>query len=63
MALLTELIDVIDKPEGIDPQKVLHNCQVLLNEPNSHFLVAKIDGSIVGFVNLSIKILFSPIFF
>jgi len=53
--LLAELVDVIDNSEGIDLQRVPENCRILLNDVNSHFLVAKVEGAVVGFINLTTR--------
>jgi GNAT superfamily N-acetyltransferase len=54
-SLLTELINTMDNSKGIDLFKALENYRFLLKETNSHFLVAKINGSAVGFINFSIR--------
>ena len=53
--LLTELIETIDNSTGIDICKALENYRVLLKDTNSHFLIAKIDGFVVGFINFTVR--------
>lgn len=53
--LLTELVDAMDDSKDIDLNKALENCRTLLSDSDSHFLVAKVGGSTVGFVNFTIR--------
>jgi len=54
-SLLAELLNSMDNSTGIDPCKTLENCRILINDANSHILVAKVDGSAVGFINFTIR--------
>ena len=53
--LLVELINAMDDTEGIDIGIALKTCGRLLNDANSHFLVATMKGSPVGFINFTIR--------
>jgi len=53
--LMTELIETMDDTEGISIQLVPENCRNLLSNANSHFLVAEIEGIIVGFINFTTR--------
>jgi len=54
-SLLTELLDTVENSTGIELLKALENYRVLLKDASSHFLVAKIDGFLVGFINFTIR--------
>jgi len=53
-ALLVELINTMDNPQGFDPQKLRDNCRFLINRANSYLLVAKIGEIVVGLINFSL---------
>lgn len=53
--LLAELVSAMDDEESIDVGVAIKNCQRLLSDPGSHFLVAAIGGAPVGFINLTIR--------
>jgi ribosomal protein S18 acetylase RimI-like enzyme len=51
--LTLELIEAMGNTEGIDIKLIAENCRNLLNEVNSHILVAEIEGVVAGFVNFT----------
>ena len=53
--LTLELIEAMGNTEGIDIKLIAENCRNLLNEVNSHILVAEIEGVVVGFVNFTTR--------
>jgi GNAT superfamily N-acetyltransferase len=53
--LLEDLINAMDDTEGIDTGTALENCERLLNDAGSHFLVAAREGTPVGFINFTIR--------
>jgi len=53
--LTLELIETMSDTEGIDIKLIAENCRNLLNEVNSHILVAEIGGVVVGFVNFTTR--------
>ena len=53
--LLEELTNAMDNTEGIDTEIALKNCQRLLNDANSHLLVAAREGKPVGFINFTVR--------
>jgi ribosomal protein S18 acetylase RimI-like enzyme len=53
--LLAELINAMDDTEGIDTGIALKTCEHLLKDASSHFLVAEIEGSPVGFINFTLR--------
>jgi GNAT superfamily N-acetyltransferase len=53
--LTLELIEAMGNTEGIDIQLIAENCRNLLNEVNSHILVAEIEGVVAGFVNFTTR--------
>jgi GNAT superfamily N-acetyltransferase len=53
--LLAELIHALDNTEGIDIGIAVKTCQRLLNDANSHFLVAELKGAPVGFINFTVR--------
>jgi GNAT superfamily N-acetyltransferase len=53
--LLEDLINAMDDTEGIDTGTALENCERLLNDANSHFLVAAREGTPVGFINFTVR--------
>jgi ribosomal protein S18 acetylase RimI-like enzyme len=53
--LLAELINAMDDTEGIDIRAAIQTCNSLLKDASSHFLVAEIEGSPVGFINFTAR--------
>jgi GNAT superfamily N-acetyltransferase len=53
--LAMELIESMENKEGINLRDMLMNCQNLLKDTNSHILIAEVDGTIVGFVNFTLR--------
>jgi len=53
--LTLELIEAMGNTEGIDIKLIAENYRNLLNEVNSHILVAEIGGVVVGFVNFTTR--------
>ncbi len=52
---LEDLIRAMNDTEGIDIRIAVRNCRNLLNDAGSHFLVAEIKGTAVGFINFSVR--------
>lgn len=53
-ALLVELINTMDNPQGFTTPRLRDNCRFLINRTNSHLLVAKIGEIMVGLINFSL---------
>jgi len=53
--LTVELIETLHYDKGIEIDRVLENCQDLLTDANSHFLVAEMDRVVVGFINITTR--------
>jgi GNAT superfamily N-acetyltransferase len=53
--LLEELADAMDSTEGVDTEIALKTCEQLLNDANSHFLVAAMERTPVGFINFTVR--------
>ena len=53
--LLAELLVTLENSTGIELSKALENCHILLNDSDSCLLVAKMDGSVVRFINFTIR--------
>ena len=53
--LLEDLTNAMDNTEGIDIGVALKTCEHLLNDADSNFLVAEIEGTPVGFVHFTIR--------
>ena len=53
--LLEDLIDAMDDTEGIDTGIALKNCERLLNDAGSHFLVAAVEATPIGFINFAVR--------
>jgi ribosomal protein S18 acetylase RimI-like enzyme len=53
--LLAELVNAMDDTEGVDIRVAVENYSNLLKDPGSHFLVAEIVGTPVGFINFAIR--------
>ena len=54
-SLVIELIDAVNNTEGINIDAVTRNCESILDNKNSHFLVAEINDSVIGFINFTIR--------
>ena len=53
--LLAELVNAMDDTEGIDVGIAFKTCEHLLTDADSHFLVAEIAGTPVGFIHFTIR--------
>jgi GNAT superfamily N-acetyltransferase len=53
--LLAELIGAMDDTEGIEIGIALKNCEQLLHDDSSHFLVAEMKGTPVGFISFTVR--------
>ena len=53
--LLAELINAMDDTEGIGIGIALKTCEHLLKDASSHFLVAAMEGTPVGFIYFTIR--------
>jgi GNAT superfamily N-acetyltransferase len=53
--LLEDLTNAMDNTEGIDAGIAIGNCEQLLNDGGSHFLVAATEGTPVGFINFTVR--------
>jgi len=53
--LLAELTNAMDNTEGIDVGIAFKTCERLLSDADSHFLVAEIERSPVGFIHFTIR--------
>jgi GNAT superfamily N-acetyltransferase len=53
--LLENLTNAMDSSEGIDIRIALETCAHLMNDAGSHFLVAAIEVTPVGFINFTIR--------
>jgi GNAT superfamily N-acetyltransferase len=53
--LLEDLLNAMDDTEGMDIGTALETCQRLLGDAGSHFLVAEIEGTPIGFINFMIR--------
>ena len=51
--LMAELLKAIDNTEGIDIRIAVKNCKNLVDDANSHILVAEIEGTVVGFISFT----------
>jgi ribosomal protein S18 acetylase RimI-like enzyme len=54
-SLIKELIKTISNQKGIDIQHAVDNCKMLINDPHVCFLVAELNKTIVGFINVTIR--------
>jgi len=54
-SLIIELIDAVNNTEGINIDAVTRNCESILDNKNSHFLVAEINDSVICFINFTIR--------
>jgi len=53
--LLEDLTNAMDNTEGIDIGIAIKTCEHLLNDASSHFLVAAMEGTPVGFINFTVR--------
>jgi len=53
--LIKELVEAMEDKQGTDVHSAIRNCQALLNHANSHILIAEARGSVVGFVNFTVR--------
>ena len=53
--LLEDLTDAMDNTEGIDTGIAIKTFEQLLNDAASHFLVATMEGTPVGFINFTVR--------
>ena len=53
--LLRDLIDAIENTENMDIDNALSNCRQMIDDPNSHILVARLGNDVVGFVNFTTR--------
>ena len=53
--LLEQLVEAVERREGIDLRKIGANCRALIHAPGSHVLVARLEGRIVGFINFTLR--------
>ena len=53
--LLEDLTDAMDNTEGIDTGIAIKTFEQLLNDATSHFLVAAMEGTPVGFINFTVR--------
>jgi ribosomal protein S18 acetylase RimI-like enzyme len=53
--LLRELIGAVGEQQGLDIKVTAENLAVLLNEPDSHLLVARNGDEVVGFINFAVR--------
>jgi GNAT superfamily N-acetyltransferase len=53
--LLAELVNAMNDTEGIDIGIALKTCEQFLKDASSHFLVAEMEGTPVGFINFTIR--------
>jgi len=55
IGLCRELADTIEDAEGLDLEIAAENCRALVRDPDSHILVARVAGAVVGFVNFTTR--------
>ena len=53
--LLEELTNAMENTEGIETGIAIDNCEHLLEDGDSHFLVAAAEGTPVGFINFTVR--------
>ena len=53
--LLEDLTNAMDNTEGIDIGIAIKTCEHLLHDASSHFLVAAMEGTPVGFIHFTIR--------
>ncbi len=54
-ALLIELINTMDNPQGFTTPRLRDNCSFLINRADCHLLVAKVGEIVVGLINFSLQ--------
>ncbi len=55
VSLLRELADTVEDQRGIDVKVAAENLVALLGDSNSHLLVARSGGEVVGFINFTVR--------
>jgi ribosomal protein S18 acetylase RimI-like enzyme len=55
VSLLRELVDTVEDQRGIDIKAAAENLVALLGDSNSHLLVARSGGEVVGFVDFIVR--------
>jgi GNAT superfamily N-acetyltransferase len=55
VSLLRELADTVEDQGGIDVEATAANLTALLGDANSHLLVARKAGEVVGFINFTVR--------
>jgi len=53
--LVVELIEAMDNKEGVDTNAALKSCRNILDDVNSHLLIAEFDGTVVGFIHFTTR--------
>ena len=53
--LMAELVESVDDQEGLDMSMVSENCRILLNDADSHILVAEMGKSVIGVISFAIR--------
>src|SRR3989337_1245235 len=53
--LLIDLMEATTDAEGFDIEQSIKNCRILIEDPAQYMLVARKEGSILGFVNFSVR--------
>lgn len=53
--LLHDLIDAIENAENINIDNALSHCRRMIDDPNSHILLAKLENDVVGFINFTTR--------
>jgi ribosomal protein S18 acetylase RimI-like enzyme len=53
--LLEELLEAVEDDEYFESDRALENCSVLMDDATSRILVAKEGGTVVGFINLTVR--------
>jgi ribosomal protein S18 acetylase RimI-like enzyme len=55
VSLVHELADAVTDQQGLDTKVAAENLVALLSETNSHLLVARDGGEVVGFINFTVR--------
>ena len=53
--LLRDLMDAVGNTDNKDIDNALSNCRRMIDDPNSHILLARLEDDVVGFVNLTTR--------
>ena len=53
--LLRDFIDVIENTENINIDNALSDCHQMIDDPNSHILLARLENVVVGFIRLTTR--------